>query len=255
MRVVALVSMKGGTGRTTLTALLATLLSRRGERVWAVDLDPQGALGLHLGMRPGTPVGLAHPEADVAAYLKRTGATVPHVPFGWCSPEALARLEADATRDPDWLARRLEAVAPDARDLVLLDVAPGPSPWLRQALRLAGAALVVLLPDAASYATLPATEALFAGAPPLYYVVNQVDGRRPLCADIVAAMRRALGARLLPFAVHADERVREALAMGTTLLDAPDGSQVLLDLEPLADWLAALPEATLPVPSEFEHVN
>jgi chromosome partitioning protein len=259
MKVVALVSLKGGTGRTTLTALLATRLARRGQPVWAVDVDPQGALGLHFGMPPGTPLGLAHPEtgaAEVEAWLKQSAAPVPYVPFGACGPDALARLEADVARDPAWLSRRLAALAPDARGFVLLDVAAGPTPWLRQALAIADAALVVLLPDAASYATLPATEALFAGARPPFYLVNQMDGRRPLCGDVWLAMGRVLRERLLPWPIHADERVREALAKGTTLLDEPDGSQVVADLAPVADWLLALSVAETKAPARVhEHAN
>jgi cellulose synthase operon protein YhjQ len=235
MTVVALVSLKGGTGRTTLTALLATLLARRGERVLAVDLDPQGALGLHFGLRPGAgPDDLADGHADV-----------PHVPFG-----ALGLDPTAGTVDPAWLAGRIAALAPDTPDLVLLDVPAGPTPGLGAALALADAALVVLLPDAASYATLPATEAMFASARPPLYVVNQVDGRRPLCADVLAGMRRFLGDRPL-YAVHADERVREALALGRTLLEEPAGSQVVADLEAIAEGLAGVRA----VIAEHEHVN
>ena len=60
MKVVAIVSAKGGVGKTTLTANLATALSRSiAAPVLAVDLDPQNALGLHLGMSPHELRGLS----------------------------------------------------------------------------------------------------------------------------------------------------------------------------------------------------
>lgn len=253
MRLLALVSLKGGTGKTTLTAHLATALARRGRRPCAVDLDPQGSLGLHFGMRPGSRLGLIHvgaPRADVGRDPGR--GEVPCVPFGDCTPDELAWAEAEVAADPGWLARRLDALVPAACDCIVVDTPAGRTPWLRAALALADDVLVVLLPDAASYATVPATEALLdawwpAGGAAARYVVNQVDGRRPLCADVVAALRHALGERLLPGVVHLDERVRESLAAGVTLLDDPAGSRVLVDLEALAEAaLADRPGAAEP---------
>lgn len=58
MKVVAVVSQKGGVGKTTLALNLAHALSRRSHRVLLVDTDPQGAVGLSL-QRPATDVGLA----------------------------------------------------------------------------------------------------------------------------------------------------------------------------------------------------
>jgi len=44
MRTIALLTQKGGTGKTTLAALLAVAAAEAGERVIALDLDPQGSL-------------------------------------------------------------------------------------------------------------------------------------------------------------------------------------------------------------------
>ncbi|MCC5830237.1 MAG: AAA family ATPase [Phycisphaeraceae bacterium] len=49
-RVIALMNQKGGVGKTTTTASLAAAFARRGKRVLVIDLDPQGHLGLHLGV-------------------------------------------------------------------------------------------------------------------------------------------------------------------------------------------------------------
>lgn len=43
--VITLAQQKGGSGKTTLTAHLATELARRGHRVALLDVDPQGSLG------------------------------------------------------------------------------------------------------------------------------------------------------------------------------------------------------------------
>jgi CO dehydrogenase maturation factor len=41
---------KGGSGKTTLTGLLARDLARRGRTVWAIDADSNPNLGLTLGL-------------------------------------------------------------------------------------------------------------------------------------------------------------------------------------------------------------
>ena len=48
-RSIAVINGKGGVGKTTVTANVAGLLARSGWRVLAVDMDPQGNLGIDLG--------------------------------------------------------------------------------------------------------------------------------------------------------------------------------------------------------------
>ena len=48
-RVISISNQKGGVGKTTTTCSLAAGLKRRGYRVLAVDLDPQGNLGFSIG--------------------------------------------------------------------------------------------------------------------------------------------------------------------------------------------------------------
>lgn len=50
MRKIAIINQKGGVGKTTTAATLATIWARQGKRVLAVDMDPQGNLGLMLGL-------------------------------------------------------------------------------------------------------------------------------------------------------------------------------------------------------------
>ncbi|WCS28903.1 AAA family ATPase (plasmid) [Methylobacterium sp. NMS14P] len=44
MRTITLVTQKGGSGKTTITASLAVAAAEAGEKVVALDLDPQGSL-------------------------------------------------------------------------------------------------------------------------------------------------------------------------------------------------------------------
>jgi chromosome partitioning protein len=51
-RIIALANQKGGTGKTTTTLNLGTVLAERGHRVLLVDMDPQSNLTMGLGVNP-----------------------------------------------------------------------------------------------------------------------------------------------------------------------------------------------------------
>ncbi len=53
MRVLALYTAKGGTGKSTATANLAAALAERGRRVLVVDTDAQASASRPLGASPG----------------------------------------------------------------------------------------------------------------------------------------------------------------------------------------------------------
>ncbi len=44
MKVIAFLTQKGGTGKTTLAASVGVAAQEAGERVFLIDLDPQGSL-------------------------------------------------------------------------------------------------------------------------------------------------------------------------------------------------------------------
>ena len=62
MKVLSVVSPKGGVGKTTLALNLAIALASRGWRTLLVDIDPQGSIGLSLAQE-------RHRKAGVAEYV------------------------------------------------------------------------------------------------------------------------------------------------------------------------------------------
>lgn len=253
---ITVTGIKGGTGRTTLAAQLGHRLLRAGYAPMCFDLCADNMLGLHFGMAPGETVGISDASLTrrrVADYLRRINATasrsdpeepevVSHVPFGPVEDGAAGdRFWAALRADPDFLRSRIEALRPPRCRVVLMDLPLSPPAIAQAGLGLSDCVLVPMLADAASFATLPGMEArLLQGLGPDYaarsaYVINAFDASRMLSRDVRSAMRAVLGDRLLAFAVHADESVREALARRTTL-DAGGGTSVNLDLEQLTRW-------------------
>ena len=52
LRVIAFANQKGGVAKTTTTLNLGVALAEQGERVLAIDLDPQGNLTMSQGWNP-----------------------------------------------------------------------------------------------------------------------------------------------------------------------------------------------------------
>jgi chromosome partitioning protein len=81
-RIIAVAMQKGGVGKTTTTINLAAAFSEMGQKVLAVDLDPQGNLTQHAGFDPEQITPTIHHcfkaeieggESDVAASIHATG--------------------------------------------------------------------------------------------------------------------------------------------------------------------------------------
>ena len=70
------VSGKGGVGKSTVAAALATLLAQRGEKVLALDADPDANLAGALGMPPEQQAEIVPVARRIALIEERTGVKV-----------------------------------------------------------------------------------------------------------------------------------------------------------------------------------
>lgn len=248
MSIIGVVSMKGGVGKTSVTANLAVAMaSALGPgRVSAIDLDPQNALHFHLGVDSNDPTGVCIHSLSGQNWRKMVHASehgVSCLPYGDVTTEQQLAFEDLLTENPSWISDCIEGADLNNDSIVLVDTPPGPSPYLRQTLACADLILVVLLADAASYATISAMETWLAEMRRQYprarhlYVLNQVDRTDLLNKDVSDLLRQKLGKNLIPIGIHADEAVREALAFQQPVLSYDPHGQASHDLASLADYL------------------
>ena len=233
--VMAVFSLAGGVGKTSLVATLGRALSARGERVLLVDTAAFGLLPFFFGardQRPGLLRTFNPPMASGDAAIQMIT----------LDPETLG--PETSTQEP------LSAeISKHARGLgrVIIDLATASGATTRRVMRLAPQVLVPLVPDMNSVVSVSSIDAFFdhnggaSGKPALpHYVLNQFDPSLPLHLDVREVLREQLGDRLLPFALRRSPAVSEALAEGMTVMDYAPNSAVTEDFASLAGWVKSL---------------
>ena len=240
MKTVAIVSLKGGVGKTTTTANLGVALARRRRsEVLVMDLDPRNQLGIHLGLSSDA-AGLAQASLRGLSWsrVQQSGLDcVSCLPFGAGDEKQGRDFDALLSRQPSLLGDGLADLGSQANGVVVLDTAPWPSPLLDRVLALADLVIVVLLADAASFATLPTLQSLLrrqrdirTGGARAHLLLNCVDGGR-LGRDVRAVISVQPELPMLPFVIHRDTAVpggAGATAAGGRRLAVEPGSRRLL---------------------------
>ncbi|TFY91905.1 cellulose synthase operon protein YhjQ [Pseudomonas nabeulensis] len=244
-KVVALVSVNGGVGRSTLATALSSGLQRHGESVLALDLDPQNALRHHFGVSAGVcGVGRTSLRNAQWAQIQQPGfAGCQVITFGDTDSQQRENLQRWLKREPDWLAQHLSALNLSERHTVVIDTPAGNNVYSQQALNVADVVLIVAQADAASLGTLDQVDAMLAPylereySPRVHFLINQVDDSKAFNLDMVEAFQQRLGQA--PLEVHRDMAISEALAFGTDPLDNRVTSMAMDDINDLCRLLKA----------------
>jgi len=244
MQTIAVLSAKGGVGKTSITANTGVALAQAGLPVLLLDLDPQNALCHHVGVDPRAAQGCALASLkgnnwNDTAVDCLTGMRL--LPFGLPSDNERIAFERLLSERSDWLTRSLTNMALDPDTIVIFDTPPGPSIYVQRVLETTVLALVVTLADIASYAAMPSMERLldaysrhrpeFRGAK---YIINQVDSGQMLARDIAETIKQAFGAAVIG-RIHTDQFMREALANRQDVLTFAPYSQASHDIAACAD--------------------
>ncbi|HEY4010856.1 MAG TPA: cellulose synthase operon protein YhjQ/BcsQ [Acidobacteriaceae bacterium] len=233
--VLAVFSLAGGVGKTSLVATLGRALSSSGEKVLLTDTTSHGLLPFYFGaseLRPGVVRTFSPPVGSADA------------PIHLLSFDLLDKggdLEAQES-----LAEELACNA-QGMQRVLVDL-PASAPWvIRRIARMNSIVIVPMKPDMSSVISLNTVERFFAdvtnaNGKPVHprYVLNGFDAAQPLHLDVREVLRQQLGDRLLPFVIRRSPAVSEALAEGMTVMDYAPEAAVTGDVMNLASWLRTL---------------
>jgi chromosome partitioning protein len=117
---IAVLSQKGGTGKTTAVRTLADALRRSGVRTLAVDLDPQGNLSDYFDLPPDVEPTIADVLAGRAAASEAVHEEM--IPANLSLAETELMLGGKMGRE--LTLRRALAALPDEYDVVLIDCPP-----------------------------------------------------------------------------------------------------------------------------------
>jgi cellulose synthase operon protein YhjQ len=262
----AVFSLAGGVGKTSLVASLGRALSSRGERVLLVDTAAYGLLPFFFGardQRPGllrtfNPPGIGAEAPIQLVSLDPEGQS--QEPQGQDSTQGSSSVPGHE-RGPDSLAQEVARLS-GASHRILIDLPTASGATTRRALRMAPVVLVPVAPDMNSVVSVGAIESFFRhngniGGKQImpYYVLNQFDYSLPLHLDVREILREQIGDRLLPFALRRSPAVSEALAEGMTVIDYAPGAVVAEDYAHLAQWVRSLSAPAAPSSQSYGSVR
>jgi cellulose synthase operon protein YhjQ len=245
--VLAVFSLAGGVGKTSLVATVGRALSSLGEKVLLTDTTSHGLLPFYFGaseLRPDT----------VRTFSPPSGST--DAPIYLVSHDVEQKGSDEAAQE-----QLVDEIVNNSRGTqrILLDLNANSSWIIRRMARTGPTVLVPLAPDMNSVISLQAVERYFQGTAdgdgrPLqpFYVLNQFDSSLPLHLDVREVLRRQLGDRLLPFVIRRAPAVSEALAEGMTVVDYAPGAPVAEDYLNLATWLRTI---AAPAAAGFRNVR
>ena len=248
MRVIALVNQKGGCGKTTTAINLAAALGRQGKRVLLLDNDPQGHASLALGYQDSdfslstydlyltSDILVEDVRVEVAPRLDLVPAGIE---LSAVEPR-LAGVEGRETRLRDNL-RRSEL----PYDVILVDCPPSVGVLTFNALLASGEILVPV--DASAYSrqaviklmeTLDVLRDRRGHELIVRLLLSNYDLRSRFAKNMRDELGAAYGSALLKTVVHSTIRVREAAAVGCSVLDHDPRSRAAKDFQALAQEIS-----------------
>jgi chromosome partitioning protein len=242
---IAVLSQKGGTGKTTAVRTLADALRRSGVRTLAVDLDPQGNLSDYFDLPPEVEPTIA----DVLAGRSSAAEAIHEdmIPANLSLAEAELMLGGKMGRE--LTLRRALADVPEEFELILIDCPPSLGLLTVNALVAADHALITA---EAQYFALQGVEQAIEvvdlardGLNPqlsvLGILLNLADMRTVHSREALASLKERFGELVFGTVVRSSIAYAESAERATSILDhRPDLGDDYLDLA--GEMLARLPQ-------------
>ena len=228
-RIIALISKKGGVGKTTSAVNFAAAFAEMGRRALLIDLDPQASASLSLGVRRGE---LAPSAADIL--LRRSALEEVIRPSSAAGLDLvtgsidLASLESEAAyqRSEEMrLATHLAASRLNDYDAVFIDCPPAFTLLSRNAIAACDGYVVPAVPH---FLAVEGIRSLVesidrlrhrcqSGGPLLGILPTMVDFRTRLAQEMLDEIRAQFGGHVFAVSVRTNIRIAEAPGRGQTI--------------------------------------
>ena len=198
--IIAIVSQKGGAGKTTLALHLAAAAERAGRISLVIDVDPQASASQWSEWRQGAP-----PEVIDSA--------------------------------PPRMAAKITAARDQGAELVVIDTPPHADSTASKAVELADLVLIPCRPSAFDLAAMRTTIRLVALlARPAFVVFTAGPPTAPLIYADAREVAEGFGARSCPIVLPDRAAFRHAIAAGQTVFELELGGKAAGEIEQLHKW-------------------
>jgi len=210
--VIAIYSLAGGVGKTTLAANLGRALNLTGDKVLLVDSTGSGLLPFYFRANDLT--------------------SESHGLFSSASERAALRVIEAGELTESWLNGELRSEM-DSSFWTIFDLGPAATSLLPQIFEMCSFLIVPLLPDLNSILTISRMESTLevmrsrgAEIPSPFYMFNQFDPADPVDQSARDLVLRECGGRLLPLSIRHDSEAARAIASRMTVIDHAPGAEI-----------------------------
>jgi chromosome partitioning protein len=201
MPTIAIVSQKGGSGKTTLAVHLATRAAQAGSQSCIVDTDPQ---------------------ASAAAWSDWRGDFLPVV----------------VTSPPARLGRTIEGARKQGMDFVVIDTPPHADAAAREAIKAADIVLIPTRLRAFDLAALePIVDLVAMAKTPAFVVFNAVPSGAKLLTAEAEQVAKGLGLAICPVQLGERAAFHRSSAKGETAAEVDPEGKAAKEVEKLWKWL------------------
>lgn len=201
MPTIAIVSQKGGSGKTTLAVHLATRAAQAGHESCVIDTDPQ---------------------ATAAAWSDWRGDYLPVV----------------VTSPPARLARTIDSARKNGVDFVVIDTPPHADAAAREAIKAADIVLIPTRPRAFDlHALEPIAELVAFAKKPAFVVLNSVPAGATVITGDAKKAAKSMGLKLCSVALGDRAAFHRSAAKGETAAELDASGKAAKEIDKMWKWL------------------
>jgi chromosome partitioning protein len=243
-------SLKGGTGKTTLSSSLGWLLAEAGYSILMIDLDPQGHLTQSFQGKPAVGQTSLYQVLIDDRPLTAAVISTPHPKISLV-PTTSGHFDLNyALFGKPWrewkLKDALSAIYPFPYDLVIMDAGANLNWITYNALFAAQTLIIPVLPDLYSFLSL---KSLFAFLEKIendykyhfkaiWVLLNKLNNYRPLDRENREALKKYYHSFLMPVMIREDPKFSQALLKQEPVSVFAPQSTAARDLKKLVDFFS-----------------